>query len=330
MQCTTVSPRSIGITYLCIAIVFAAVGTVASNILRLEALTSAQIVLYASNISVYNLLITVHGLVMVFWFIMPTLFGGFGNVILPLALGVSDVSYPRFNNVSLLLLPLSLALVVSGLAQEYVQGPGWTLYAPLSLTGAMVCYSGLVLVLIGLIIVGNSSTLTSLNFLMTTAVQKTVGVTYATVSVCVIAMVITGILLLLVLPVLLCLIVLAIGDITYNSCFFDEAFGADPVFFQHLFWIFGHPEVYIIILPAFGLCSMCLSGTGITSTQAPLYGQQSMILATCCIAVLGSCVWAHHMFAAGIAGDTKAYFTVVTLMIALPTGTKIFNWSITY
>ena len=261
---------------------------------------------------------------MVFWFIMPTLFGGMGNLLLPLSLGVSDVSYPRFNNVSLVLLPMSILLVVIGICIEYVAGAGWTLYAPLSIVGSVVCYAGIVLVLLGLVVVGNSSTLTSINFIVTAALQKTIGSNYGTIAIVVISMVVTGILLLAVLPVLLCLILFVISDISYNTSLFDAVYGGDPLLFQHLFWIFGHPEVYIIILPAFGTVTLVLSVCNVT------YGNQSMILAIIGIAVLGSVVWAHHMFAATLCYDTKAYFTVVTLMIALPTGTKIFNWSVTY
>ena len=321
---TTVSPKAIGFSYLGLAVLFGALGTVYSNLVRLDAYSNGEVVIANSNIATYNLLITVHGIVMVFWFIMPTLFGGLGNITIPQCLGVSDVSYPRFNNISLILLPTSIIIVVVGLVTEYVAGPGWTLYAPLSIVGSTVCYQGLVLVLLGLIIVGNSSTLTSMNFLVTAMLQKVIGSNYSTIPIIVSSMVVTGILLLLVLPVLLCLILFVLSDISYNTSYFDPVYGGDPLFFQHLFWIFGHPEVYIIILPAFGTITLVFSYTITT------YGNLSMVLAIVGIAVLGSVVWAHHMFAATISLDSKAYFTIVTLMIALPTGTKVANWCTTY
>lgn len=255
---TTVSPRAIGACYLGIALLAGIVGTVASNIMRMEGATSGQIVVHnsSSTLATYNLLITVHGLVMVFWFIMPTLFGGMGNVVLPLSLGVSDVAYPRLNSLSLLILPLSLSLVIVGIVQEYITGTGWTLYAPLSTEGSIWCYAGISLVLLGLIIVGVSSTLTSINFTITAFLVKTSGTLVEDSGLCTLCMVVTSVLLLLVLPVLLCLLLFTLQDITLNTSLFDATFGGDPLLFQHLFWVFGHPEVYIIILPGFGIVSM--------------------------------------------------------------------------
>lgn len=257
------------------------------------------------NVVMYNTVITIHGLVMVFWFIMPTLFGTFGNIIFPQTLGVSDVSYPQLNLTSLMLLYVSISLVVYAVVQDNVQGAGWTLYAPLSVTSGIVSFTGLLAVVLALVIVGNSSSLTSLNFVITLALQKTIGYTYAHTVPCMVAFSVTGLLLLLVLPVLLVLLLGVLSDVYTNTSLFDSTFGGDPVLFQHLFWVFGHPEVYIIILPAFGLVSMTLSIAGY------VYGTASMSLAVLGIAVLGSVVWAHHMFAATLSLESKAYFTVV-------------------
>lgn len=320
---TFTSPRVIGTVYLICGLLFLFVGMVASHIIRINLVQSPFSLV---NTPVYfNLTVTVHGLVMVFFFIMPTLFGGFGNLMLITSLGLCEVVYPRYNNLSLLLLPSSFLVIVLGLLGDFTEGPGWTLYAPLSVLHTSLM-SSLILVLFGLVLVGYSSTFTSINFVNTTMLTRTSGLSSAAIPLLVYAQVITALLLLLVLPVLLCLIIFASMDIATGTSFFSSQEGGDPVLFQHLFWIFGHPEVYIIILPGFGVVSFVLQW--MMGTPAG-YGSLSMILAMICIAVLGCCVWAHHMFAAGLSSDTRAYFSVVTIMIALPTGTKVYNWSLT-
>ena len=285
--------------------VMGVIGTVASNIVRLACTTNGVMMIDLPNTTMYNTMITIHGLVMVFWFIMPSLFGTFGNIILPQTLGVSDVSYPQLNLASLVLLLVSIALIVLMVVADNLQGAGWTLYAPLSVQGGTMSFTAILAAVLALVIVGNSSTLTSFNFVVTMVLQKTQGVTIATTSLCTVAVVVTGLLLLLVLPVLLVLLLGVLSDVFINTSLFDSTMGGDPLLFQHLFWVFGHPEVYIIILPAFGMVSQTLSAFG------NVYGATSMILAIVGIAVLGSVVWAHHMFAATISVESKAYFTVV-------------------
>lgn len=296
---------------------------VASHIIRINLVQSPFSLV--NTAAYFNLMVTVHGLVMIFLFIMPTLFGGFGNMMLISSLGLCEVVYPRFNNLSLLLLPSSFTVLVFGALGDYAEGPGWTLYAPLSILHATLM-SSLLLVLMGLVLVGFSSTFTSVNFLQTTMLTRLPGASARLVTLLVYSQIITAGLLLLVLPALLCLIIFASMDIGTSSSFFTVEFGGDPVLFQHLFWIFGHPEVYIIILPGFGVVSFVLCWMfGVPHG----YGNVSMILAMVCIALLGLSVWAHHMFATGLSSDTRAYFSVVTIMIALPTGTKIYNWTLT-
>merc|ERR1712048_1152872 len=185
---------------------------------------------------------------------------------------------------------------------------------------------GLDVILCGLALSGVSSTLTSLNFYITIQNMRCYGMTLSNVSVYTWSVAITSSMLLLVLPILTGAIVMLLADLHYNAIFFDPTFGGDPVFYQHLFWFFGHPEVYILILPAFGLISMILTGL----FNMLVFSNQSMILAMSCISILGSVVWSHHMFTVGMESDTRAYFTAVTMMISLPTGTKIFNWLCTY
>ena len=320
---TFTSPRVIGLCYLLLGLLFMAVGMVCSHVIRIS-LIQSPFSLTCTGVF-FNLIVTVHGLVMVFFFIMPTLFGGFGNLMLLSSLGLCEVVYPRFNNLSLLLLPSSFVVLVAGALGDFLEGPGWTLYAPLSVLHG-INMSSLILVLMGLVLVGFSSTFTSVNFVNTTLLTRSVGIVVSLLPLLVYAQIITAGLLLLVLPVLLCLVIFAAMEVGTSASFFSVEYGGDPVLFQHLFWIFGHPEVYIIILPGFGVVSYVLCWIFGTSHG---YGHLSMILAMVCIALLGLSVWAHHMFAAGLSSDTRAYFSVVTIMIALPTGTKIYNWSLT-
>jgi cytochrome c oxidase subunit 1 len=257
---------------------------------------------------------------------MPGLFGGLGNTFVPIYLGSSEVAYPRINNMSVLVIPLSYTLVLLSLNNEFGSGIGWTLYPPLSTSLMSLSPVGIDVIICGLLLSGISSTLTSLNFFVTIQNMRCYGMTLSNMSVYVWSIIITASMLLLVLPILTGALIMLIADLHYNTVFFDPLFGGDPVFYQHLFWFFGHPEVYILILPAFGLISMILSGL----IQVIIFGNQSMILAMSCISILGSVVWSHHMFTVGMESDTRAYFTVVTMMISLPTGSKIFNWLCTY
>jgi len=212
------------------------------------------------------------------------------------------------------------------LNSEFGNGTGWTLYPPLSTSLMSLSPVGIDVIICGLLLSGISSSLTSINFFSTIQNMRCYGMTLSNILVNAWSVMITASMLLLVLPVLSGSLLMLIADLHYNTVFFDTLFGGDPVFYQHLFWFFGHPEVYILIIPAFGLISMILSGL----IQVILFGNQSMILAMSCISLLGSVVWSHHMLIVGMEIDTRAYFTAVTLMISLPTGSKIFNWLCTY
>merc|ERR1711862_18112 len=263
---------------------------------------------------------------MIFFLVMPGLFGALGNIFIPLGLGASEVAYPRINNMSVLIIPLSYTLILLSMNSEFGNGIGWTMYPPLSTSLMSLSPIGLDVIICSLLLSGVSSSLTSLNFFVTLQNMRCYGMTLSNMSVYAWSVGITASMLLLVLPVLTGALIMLIADLHYNTVFFDPLFGGDPVFYQHLFWFFGHPEVYILILPAFGIISMILSGL----IQAILFGNHSLILAMSCISILGSVVWAHHMFTVGMEMDTRAYFTTVTMMISLPTGSKIFNWLCTY
>merc|ERR1711935_969816 len=257
---------------------------------------------------------------------MPALFGGFGNYFVPIFHGSPEVVYPRVNNFSILLLFLSVVFVVLSLVSEFGGGTGWTLYPPLSTSFMSLSPSSVAYLIFGLLMSGTSSCLTSLNFWVTILNLRSYSLTLKTMPLFLWALLLTAAMLLLVLPILSGALLMVLADLHCNTLFFDPVFGGDPVFYQHLFWFFGHPEVYILIIPAFGIISIIISGI----LQKIIFGNQSMIFAMSCISLLGSVVWGHHMYTVGLETDTRAYFTGVTILISLPTGTKIFNWLSTY
>ena len=263
---------------------------------------------------------------MIFFLIMPGLFGGFGNYFVPIFQGSPEVVYPRVNNLSILILSLSYLFVILSFISEFGGGTGWTLYPPLSTSFMSLSPSSTAYLIFGLLMSGISSCLTSLNFWTTILNLRSYYLTLKTIPLFPWALFITGGMLLLTLPILTGALLMVLADLHSNTLFFDPIFGGDPIFYQHLFWFFGHPEVYILIIPAFGIISIIISGIA----QKIIFGNQSMIFAMSCISLLGSVVWGHHMYTVGLETDTRAYFTGVTILISLPTGTKIFNWLSTY
>merc|ERR1712187_410750 len=239
---------------------------------------------------------------------------------------MGEVVYPRVNNLSILILFLSYFFVILSLISEFGGGTGWTLYPPLSTSFMSLSPSSTGNLIFGLLISGVSSCLTSLNFWVTILNLRSYCLTLKTMPLFPWALLITAAMLLLTLPVLSGALLMVLADLHSNTLFFDPVFGGDPVLYHHLFWFFGHPEVYILIIPAFGVISIVISGI----SQKIIFGNQSMIYAMTCISLLGSLVWGHHMYTVGLETDTRAYFTGVTILISLPTGTKIFNWLSTY
>merc|ERR1711988_1045243 len=248
---------------------------------------------------------------------MPGLFGGFGNYFVPIFQGSPEVVYPRVNN---------LFFIILSIISEFGGGTGWTLYPPLSTSFMSLSPSSTAYLIFGLLMSGISSVLTSVNFWITILNLRSYCLTLKTMPLFPWSLLITAAMLLFTLPVLSGALLMVIADLHSNTLFFDPVFGGDPVLYQHLFWFFGHPEVYILIIPAFGVISIVISGIA----QKVIFGNQSMILAMSCISLLGSVVWGHHMHTVGLETDTRAYFTGVTILISLPTGTKIFNWLSTY
>jgi cytochrome c oxidase subunit I len=320
--------KDIGILYLVTAAALGFISVAFTVYMRLELMEpGVQWMLTADgqpNGHIWNVMVTAHGILMMFFVVIPALFGGFGNYFMPLMIGAPDMAFPRMNNLSFWLFVAGstlavLSVVTPGGNGQLGSGIGWVLYPPLSTTEAGMSTD---LAIFAVHLSGASSILGAINIITTFLNMRAPGMTLFKVPLFAWSIMVTAFLILLALPVLAGAITMLLTDRNFGTTFFAPAGGGDPVLYQHLLWFFGHPEVYIVIVPGFGIISHVIA----TFSRKPIFGYLPMVFAMIAIGALGFVVWAHHMYTVGMSTTQQAYFMLATMVIAVPTGIKIFSW----
>ena len=312
------SHKDIGTMYLFLSIVCGLIGGFFSLAIRAQL---AHINIFGENYQLYNVFITGHAVIMVFYMIMPVLMGGFANWFVPIMIGAPDMAFPRLNNISFWLLAFSFMLICLSTLMGEGPGTGWTLYPPLS-TGASHPGGAIDMAIFGLHMAGLSSIIGAINLIVTIFNMRAKWMPMVKMPLFVWSVLATAFAILFVMPVLGGALTMLLTDRNFGTTFFKPAGGGDPVLFQHLFWFFGHPEVYIIILPGFGIISQVVS----TMSKKPIFGYMAMVVSMIGIVCLGSIIWAHHMFTSGIGLNGLTFISIATMLVGVPTGVKIFNW----